>query len=392
MTNIVQFPGLGWEFEINNVLVQIGGFRIYWYGFIIACGLLLALLFGFRNARRFGINTDRMTDVIIVAVICGVVGARAYYVIFSPYHYTSLWQMINLRDGGLAIYGGIIGGFLGGLLMCRARKVPVLPMFDVAAMGYLIGQGIGRWGNFFNQEAFGINTTLPWGMYSASTHNYLMSVRGTLAQQGVTVDPSLPVHPTFLYESLWCLLGFLLLRLYMKHRRFNGEIFLFYIIWYGTGRFFFEGLRTDSLMTPLFNLRVSQLLALASVAVALAAWAVLRRRFKGVPLAVPNPDAPINDKKKQRDAKTQPGEAAEPEAEKAPEAETAEDNAPPAAPAEEAETENGAAGEGALATSTSSAEAEPTEPAAHAEDSTDKKTKKQTRRAAKPAASQQEEK
>ena len=157
-------------------------------------------------------------------------------------------------------------------------------MFDLAAMGFLIGQCIGRWGNFVNQEAFGTNTTLPWGMISENTTAYLSSVQATLAAQGVAVDPSLPVHPTFLYESLWCLAGFILLALYEKRRRFHGEVMLMYVMWYGLGRFFIEGLRTDSLMIGPF--RISQVVAAASTLAALALWLVLRRKYAGVPLMV----------------------------------------------------------------------------------------------------------
>ena len=140
---------------------------------------------------------------------------RLYYVALSPYQYHSLKDVLAIRDGGLAIYGGIIGAFLFGGLACKWRKVPVLPMFDLAAMGFLIGQGCGRWGNFFNQEAFGCNTTLPWGMYSQATHDYLTSSVVTVPK-GVTIDPNLPVHPTFLYESIWCFVGLFLLVRYIK--------------------------------------------------------------------------------------------------------------------------------------------------------------------------------
>lgn len=284
MTNLVQFPGLGWEFNISRVMFSVGSFNIYWYGFIIACGLGLALLFVFRHSKTFGLDEDKMIDVLLLSIICGVIGARVYYVAFAPFEYESLWDMINIRDGGLAIYGGIIFGFASGYFFCKWRKVPVLPLFDAVAMAFLIGQGIGRWGNFFNQEAFGTNTTMPWGMYSEGTRNYLAAMQGTLAQQGVTVDPSMPVHPTFLYESIWCLVGFALLYAYMKKRKFNGEISLMYVMWYGVGRFIIEGLRTDSLMTPFAGLRVSQLVALGSVLVALVLWVLGRKKYKGVPL------------------------------------------------------------------------------------------------------------
>lgn len=284
MTNLVQFPGLGLSFELNRVAFSIGGFSIYWYGVCIALGICLALVFAFRHSVEFGVDADSMVDVILIGIVMGIISARAYYVAMAPFKYESIWEMIAIRDGGLAIYGGIIGGFLFGGLACKWRKVPVLPMFDLASMGFLIGQCIGRWGNFVNQEAFGTNTTLPWGMISENTTAYLSSVQATLAAQGITVDPNLPVHPTFLYESLWCLVGFLLLAAYEKHRRFHGEVMLMYVMWYGLGRFFIEGLRTDSLMVGPF--RISQVVAAASTLAALALWLVLRKKYAGVPLMV----------------------------------------------------------------------------------------------------------
>ena len=235
--------------------------------------------------------TDRLLkedlmDVILIGIVLGIVSARAYYVAMAPFKYESIWEMIAIRDGGLAIYGGIIGGFLFGGLACKWRGVPVLPMFDLTAMGFLLGQCCGRWGNFFNQEAFGCNTTLPWGMYSEATRDYLMGSTVT-AQSGVTIDPNLPVHPTFLYESIWCLVGFILLFRYIKKRKFNGDIALRYMIWYGAGRFWIEALRTDSLMlVPSIGLRVSQLIAGIAVAAGVAAEIYFTRKAEGKPLMV----------------------------------------------------------------------------------------------------------
>lgn len=285
MVNHVSFPSLGLEMEINRVAFTVFGVPIYWYGVCIALGLLLGMLYAFRYAKSYGIDADRMVDVIFVSTIAAIIGGRAYYVATAPFEFQSVWEMIDIRLGGVAIYGGVIGAFLMGALMCRLRKVPMLPMFDLAAQGFLIGQCIGRWGNFFNQEAFGGNTTLPWGMISENTQQYLQSVQQTLAAQGMTVDPSMPVHPTFLYESIWCGLGFLLLWRYSKHRRFHGEMTLLYVMWYGFERFFVEGLRTDSLMVG--NVRISQAVAALSVVAALVAWVVLRRKYRGVPLVIP---------------------------------------------------------------------------------------------------------
>ena len=223
MTNLVQFPGLGLSFELNRVAFSIGGFSIYWYGVCIAFGICLALVFAFRHSIEFGVDPDSMVDVILIGIVLGIVSARAYYVAMAPFKYESIWEMIAIRDGGLAIYGGIIGGFVFGGLACKWRGVPVLPMFDLTAMGFLLGQGCGRWGNFFNQEAFGCNTTLPWGMFSEATEDYLMGSTVTVPK-GVTIDPTMPVHPTFLYESIWCFVGLALLAAYIKKRKFNGDI------------------------------------------------------------------------------------------------------------------------------------------------------------------------
>mgnify|MGYP000831557181 FL=1 len=266
--------------------LSIGGFNIYWYGVCIAFGICLALVFAFRHSIEFGVDPDSMVDVILIGIVLGIVSARAYYVAMAPFKYESIWEMIAIRDGGLAIYGGIIGGFLFGGLACKRRGVPVLPMFDLTAMGFLLGQGCGRWGNFFNQEAFGCNTTLPWGMFSETTRAYLMGSTVT-AQSGVTIDPNLPVHPTFLYESIWCFVGFLLLFRYIKKRKFNGDIALRYMIWYGAGRFWIEALRTDSLMlVPSIGLRASQLVAGIAVVVGVAAEIYFTHKFKDKPLMV----------------------------------------------------------------------------------------------------------
>ena len=287
MTNLVTFPGLGLSFEISRVAFTIGGVNIYWYGVVIAVGLVLAMIFAMRHCTEFGIDGDSMVDVLVVGVVLGILSARAYYVAMAPFKYQSIREILSLRDGGLAIYGGIIGAVVFGGLACKWRKVPVLPMFDLTGMGFLIGQCLGRWGNFFNQEAFGCNTTLPWGMYSAATEAYLRGSTVTVPA-GAVIDPTMPVHPTFLYESLWCLVGFVVLRLYMKKRRFNGDLALLYAIWYGAGRFWIEGLRTDSLLlVPSMGLRASQLVAGFAVVAGIAAEIVLSRRSAGKALMVP---------------------------------------------------------------------------------------------------------
>lgn len=305
MINLVQFPALGLEVEINNIAFSIGNFSIYWYGLLIGCGMLLALIFAFTKARSFGIDDDRLVDVVFITTIIAIICARAYYVIFAPFKYNSFWDMINIRDGGLAIYGAVIGAAVFGTLMCKWRKIPILPTLDIAAMGFLIGQGVGRWGNFFNQEAFGTNTSSLFGMYSPATNAYLTSMQSTLAEQGVAVNPAMPVHPTFLYESVWCLVGFALLALHIKRRRFDGEIAIMYAVWYGLGRFFIEGIRTDSLMTSFFNLRTSQIVAFASVLGGIILWLIMKKRNKGVTPPLP---AKGSEKPAEQDAKPQAAE------------------------------------------------------------------------------------
>ena len=259
-------------FSLDRVMFKIPGtdFSIYWYGFLIALGILLAMIYGFRKMKSFGIDSDRATDAVIGGLVGAVLGARLYYILFNSE--LSMSDFFDFRNGGLAIYGGIIGALLVGGIIVKLRKLKLTALLDVVAPCFLIGQAVGRWGNFFNQEAFGTNTDLPWGMMSYKTM-YFIADNDYL---GGTVSANAPVHPCFLYESLWCLLGFVLLHLYMKHRKFDGEMFLMYIGWYGLGRFFIESIRTDSLY--LANIKVSQLLA----AVCFIAAIILIIVFRGI--------------------------------------------------------------------------------------------------------------
>ena len=248
MENFVSFPKLGIEFKVNRVAFEIFGFEMHWYAIIIAIGMLLALFYCFSVMKKFGINSDRATDVVFVGLIGGILGARAYYILFD--NELTLVDFFDIRGGGLAIYGGVIGAFLCAFITAKIRKVRFAPFADVAAIGFAIGQSIGRWGNLINQEAFGGPTNLPWGM----TGNIIELSVGDVYSSSYTM-----VHPCFLYESLWCAIGFVILHFLSKKRKFDGQIFLTYIAWYGLGRFFIEGLRTDSLMFG--RLRVSQVLA-----------------------------------------------------------------------------------------------------------------------------------
>ncbi len=261
----VEFPSLGITFNVNRTAFQIGSFSVQWYGILIAVGVLLAFLYAMRSCKKFRLDEDRLIDAVLVGLVGGIIGARLYYVLFYPgsRYLDNPLEIFALRDGGLGIYGGVIGGLLCGALMAKFRKLKVGAVLDLASLGFLIGQCIGRWGNFVNQEAFGVETDLPWGMSSEAT----------------AAVASGPVHPCFLYESLWCLLGFVLLHMFSrKLRRYDGQVFLGYVIWYGVGRFFIEGLRTDSLITPFLDLRVSQLVAAASVLAAAVLLVVFRKR------------------------------------------------------------------------------------------------------------------
>ena len=270
----------GIEFSFSRVAFEIGGFQIYWYGILIAMGFLLAIIYAFRRASYFGIKQDPMIDVILVGSVCAIICARAYYVLTSLDNYHSFKEAISIHDGGLAIYGAIIGAVVFGGIMCRVKKISVPAMFDLAGIGLLLGQAIGRWGNFMNQEAFGNNTSMPWGMISNGTIDYLSrpSVQSELSAQGVTVNPLMPVHPCFLYESLWCFAGFILLHFLSKHRAFKGETFLQYIVWYGLGRFFIESVRTDSLMIGSF--KISQIVAALCVVGGITAIIVIKLKIK----------------------------------------------------------------------------------------------------------------
>ena len=224
----VYFPGLGIDFDLPSVAFTIGSYDIHFYGIIIAFGFMLAVLYGGRMAYKWRMSLDGMTDVLIWGTVFGIVCARAYYVIFEWSYYSAHpAEIVQIWNGGLAIYGGIIGALIGAAIGCKVGKIDFRNLLDLGALGLLIGQGIGRWGNFFNQEAFGTNTdTALFRMWSVKIRDTLAASSADLAAKGVTVDPEVPVHPTFLYESLWCVLGFLILNYIVhKHRSFKGEIF-----------------------------------------------------------------------------------------------------------------------------------------------------------------------
>lgn len=265
----VAFPGLGLEFHLDRVAFTLLGHPIYWYGIIIAGGFLLAVSVCYWLAPRFGVEPDSLIDMLLFAVPLSILGARLYYIIFylelfrDAQGRLDLASMIRIWDGGLAIYGAVIAAVLTVFVFCKVRKVKFGAYLDVGAFGLLIGQAIGRWGNFVNIEAYGAETTLPWRMRVYGVPSMFSAV------------PWQDVHPTFLYECLWNLVGLAVLLLIAERwRKFDGQLFLTYVLWYGVGRAWIEGLRSDSLYffgLKLFGvpIRTSQALAVLSALTAL---------------------------------------------------------------------------------------------------------------------------
>lgn len=240
MVNSISFPGLFDKvFQIDRVAFNIFGKDIMWYGVIIAFGFMLAVLYAGINCKEYNWDHDSLIDGVLLALPCAIVGARAYYVIFEwDYYRQNPGQILAIWKGGLGIYGAIIATVIAVYFFCKKRRGDILSAFDMVSMSYLLAQGIGRWGNFVNAEAHGGITNMPWGM---------------------VINGGAPVHPTFLYESIWDLAGFAFLFFYHKKRKFRGEISLMYLGWYGMIRFLTEFLRTDSLYIGNTGIRTSQL-------------------------------------------------------------------------------------------------------------------------------------
>ena len=248
----ISFPSLGLTMNPPRNL-EIGPFNIYFYGIIIALGMVLAVMYASRRSKEFGITEDDLLDGVLWVTPFAIICARAYYCIFSwDYYGKHLVEVFYIWNGGLAIYGGVLGAALGLAVFCKIKKIKLPMLLDLVSLGFLIGQSMGRWGNFFNREAFGAETTsfLRMGLMNAYTGE-------------VTY-----YHPTFFYESVWNAVGFVLLHKLSKKRQYDGQIALSYVAWYGLGRAFIEGLRTDSLYLGPF--RVSQLLAAVSCIAALS--------------------------------------------------------------------------------------------------------------------------
>lgn len=257
----ISFPGLGLELNPGTA-IGIGSLSIRYYGIAIALGLMLAFIYGCRRGKDFGIKLEDITDGVLCIVPFAVLCARLYYCIFQWEHYKdNLISILYIWEGGLAIYGGVIGAAIGVIVFSKVKKIRVGAVLDITSLGFLIGQSLGRWGNFFNREAFGAETEsfLRMGLYKKVT------------ESGAIINSSVMYfyHPTFLYESLWNAAGFVLLHFLSKKRKYDGQVALMYVAWYGLGRTFIEGLRTDSLYWGDF--RVSQLLAAFSCFAAVSA-------------------------------------------------------------------------------------------------------------------------
>ncbi len=258
---VVSFPGLGInDLEISRVAFSLFGIDVYWYGIIITTGIMLCLYLAYRHAPKYDIDQEFLLDNFIMIIIASLLGARAYYIIFSWDQFKGdFWKIIDFRQGGMAFYGGVIGAVIAILIIHAIKKKPALKFIDFCAVYLPLGQAIGRWGNFVNQEAFGVNTDLPWGMFSNGTKAYL-EMNPQLGQ-----NPALPVHPTFLYEFLGNMILFAVLLIYRRKNKHNGDLLATYLIGYGIIRYIVEGLRTDSLYVGQTTVRVSQILSLLMV-------------------------------------------------------------------------------------------------------------------------------
>ena len=274
----ISFPNLGIDISDLPKTFNLFGIDIAFYGLIIGIGMLLGMLLAFREAKVTGQNVEDYLDLALFCIIFAIVGARLYYVIFQWDNYKdNLMSIFNIRQGGLAIYGGIIGGVLTGYIISRIKKLNFWQLGDTACLGMLVGQIIGRWGNFFNREAFGDYTDNFLAMQIRESDVYTGYITDNIANNIAVVDGIryIQVHPTFLYESLWNLCLLIIILLYTKHKKFDGELFAIYVFGYGLGRVWIEGLRTDQLMIGGFA--VSQLLS-AGIIVAAVVFLIWKGR------------------------------------------------------------------------------------------------------------------
>ena len=283
--SILSFPGLGiGEFTVDSVAFEIFGISIAWYAIIITFGMICAVAYTIFRGSKVGITVDDVIDFALFAIPIGIIGARAYYVLTKLDEYDSFLDIINIRNGGLAIYGGIIAGAIAVLGVSYFKKINFFAVADCCTPGIILAQAIGRWGNFMNGEAFGAETEIFCRM---GVNNFLTSYQMTY------------VHPTFFYESMWNVIGFILINIFYRHRKYDGQIFLMVFGWYGLGRMFIEGLRADSLYTTIGSLtfRTSQVLAAVIFVICAAVLVYLAVKKYEKPLYV-KPEVKKEDAKK----------------------------------------------------------------------------------------------
>lgn len=300
---LVDFPGLGiFDIPINRTIVEFDifgrHFSIYWYGVLIAIAFLLCIYLSMRHAPKFGMSQDQIADYYLLIIPLALVGARIYYVVFEWDTYKGdLMRILDLRSGGLAFYGGVIGGALAIMIMAAFKKHKISRIFDFIAVYLPLGHAIGRWGNFFNQEAFGVNTDLPWGMYSNGTQEYLSSLSVGQRRMLPNLDVTKPVHPTFLYEFVANIIIFVILLQIRKRSKRPFTTLASYFLMYGIVRFVVEGLRTDSLYFAGTDIRVSQLLSALMIITALiylVISGIIKQRHpeRAVTVAIPVSELP----------------------------------------------------------------------------------------------------
>lgn len=283
MTRSISFPNLGIYLENVGQSISVFGFEVAYYGIIIGLGVMAGILMAAYEAKRTKQDPEIYYDLALYAVILSVIGARIYYVIFSWDSYKDdLLSIFNIREGGLAIYGGVITAVIVVFVFTRVRKLSFWQMTDTAVLGLILGQIIGRWGNFFNREAFGEYTDNLLAMRLPLDAVRSSDVTELMRQHMEVIDGIyyIQVHPTFLYESLWNLAVLVGLLLWRKHKKFEGEIFLLYLFGYGVGRFWIEGLRTDQLLIPGVDLPVSQVLAVVLVILSVTIMMIIRKKKK----------------------------------------------------------------------------------------------------------------
>lgn len=279
----ISFPHMGIQIENLGKGITISGFTIAYYGIIIALGMVAGLFLARWQAKRTGQDPDFYSDFALYAIIFSIIGARLYYVIFSFDQYkNNLLQVFNIRGGGMAIYGAVIAAVITAILYCRKKKYSFFLLADTACGGLILGQIIGRWGNFMNREAFGGYTDNFFAMRlkesEVAAGNITESIRShMIVEDGISY---IQVHPTFLYESLWNVAVLVLIIIFMKKRKFDGEIFLLYLVGYGLGRLWIEGLRTDQLLVPGTSVAVSQVLSGVLVIAGIIYWVYRRRTLR----------------------------------------------------------------------------------------------------------------